>query len=282
VSCGPAGSCACDPAALRDLGGGAYALPIQRIGGAPACQIHAFGTALAARVDGSQPSCGDRIIDVGEDCDPGPDVPGDCCSSRCSFEPDGRSCDDSDACTLLEECHLGRCLGSAAPQSDEDGLGDSCDNCPYEANAQQSDADGDGDGDACECGDVDESGIPDAADLDRMRRALAGVQFQSGFSADKASVRGGLEFDVVDVALMARHVRGLPPPLEPVCEPAAPIPDDPVEPDQIAALREWLRTELALNDGVLGRPIPSEFWCTSPVCADGTFGCLIDPASTAQ
>jgi hypothetical protein len=56
-------------------------------------------------------------------------------------------------------------VGSEA-DSDADGLPDSRDNCPHNANPDQADADRDGIGDACESvsGDADHDGILDAAD----------------------------------------------------------------------------------------------------------------------
>ena len=50
-----------------------------------------------------------------------------------------------------------------APDTDQDGdgVGDSVDNCPTVANADQADADGDGIGDACECSDTDGDGVSD-------------------------------------------------------------------------------------------------------------------------
>jgi hypothetical protein len=49
--------------------------------------------------------------------------------------------------------------------SDEDGVRDSIDNCPEDANASQDDADADGVGDACQVEpDADADGVPDEAD----------------------------------------------------------------------------------------------------------------------
>ncbi|RLE17834.1 MAG: hypothetical protein DRJ50_13610 [Actinobacteria bacterium] len=43
---------------------------------------------------------------------------------------------------------------------DGDDLGDICDNCPSDANASQSDGDGDGAGDLCDCDDLDPTVLP--------------------------------------------------------------------------------------------------------------------------
>ena len=40
--------------------------------------------------------------------------------------------------------------------TDVDGVGDACDNCPNVANADQTDTDGDGDGDDCDTDDDDD------------------------------------------------------------------------------------------------------------------------------
>src|SRR5438093_4262487 len=38
---------------------------------------------LAPRI--AHATCGDGILDPGEECDPGPDVAGDCCTSACTI-----------------------------------------------------------------------------------------------------------------------------------------------------------------------------------------------------
>ena len=57
--------------------------------------------------------CGDGTVSPGEDCDYGGTVDGDCCSSTCSFEGAGSSCDDADACTESDACDgAGACGGT--------------------------------------------------------------------------------------------------------------------------------------------------------------------------
>ncbi len=63
--------------------------------------------------------------------------------------------------------------------TDGDAAQDGADNCPVAANPTQSDVGGvldelaDGIGDACQCGDVDDSGVVDFADVDAYRDSLA-------------------------------------------------------------------------------------------------------------
>ncbi len=58
-----------------------------------------------------------------------------------------RPCDDYVAVTPGRPA---TCSADFARDSDGDGLGDSCDNCPELANVDQMDSDGDGIGDACQ------------------------------------------------------------------------------------------------------------------------------------
>lgn len=92
--------------------------------------------------------CGDGLLQVGEGCDDGGTVPGDCCSATCqvesagtvcrvaafacdaeetcdglestcpadAVEPDGLTCDDADPTTVADVCEAGVCVGvPAAP-----------------------------------------------------------------------------------------------------------------------------------------------------------------------
>lgn len=82
-----------------------------------------------------------------------------------------RPCDDYAAPGLNQRAVCGPYL---APDRDGDLIGDSCDNCPDQANPDQSDQDHDGRGDVCDsvtgesCSksttDSDSDGIPDACD----------------------------------------------------------------------------------------------------------------------
>lgn len=73
--------------------------------------------------------------------------------------------DDSDA-GFTPDAALADCDG---PDTDDDGIGDACDNCPNDANNGQTDTDGDGLGNACDDEDDsppdrDADGVPDAED----------------------------------------------------------------------------------------------------------------------
>jgi hypothetical protein len=62
----------------------------------------------------------------------------------------GSACNGAAACPTGAACEDGMCTHV---DSDGDGRGDLCDNCPWSANANQADEDGDFVGDACETGD---------------------------------------------------------------------------------------------------------------------------------
>ena len=62
------------------------------------------------------PSCGDGIVDGGEDCDDGNTNNGDCCSSVCTFEVAGSSCTGTSLCSASGQCDgAGGC--AAAPRT---------------------------------------------------------------------------------------------------------------------------------------------------------------------
>jgi hypothetical protein len=57
-------------------------------------------------------ACGDGVVEDGEDCDPGADVPGDCCTADCKFETpetacgsnSDTACDNPDTCNAEGVC----------------------------------------------------------------------------------------------------------------------------------------------------------------------------------
>jgi cysteine-rich repeat protein len=58
------------------------------------------------------PTCGDGILDGGEQCDDGNTTGGDCCDATCQLEPDGSPCDDGDPETGDDMCTAGSCAGA--------------------------------------------------------------------------------------------------------------------------------------------------------------------------
>ncbi len=48
--------------------------------------------------------CGNDAVDSGEDCDDGNRESGDCCSSTCTYETIGASCNDGDLCSTGDAC----------------------------------------------------------------------------------------------------------------------------------------------------------------------------------
>lgn len=71
---------------------------------------------LFGPVYGALAACGDHVTDVGEQCDDGNVVSGDCCAADCTFEELGSACaDDGFACTQDQCDGAGACAHAAAP-----------------------------------------------------------------------------------------------------------------------------------------------------------------------
>ena len=77
--------------------------PVKALGAAVVLTVALSGTALAA--------CGDGVRDIGEACDDGNVLDGDCCSSLCVPSEDADPCDDGRACTSDDACLAGTCTG---------------------------------------------------------------------------------------------------------------------------------------------------------------------------
>jgi cysteine-rich repeat protein len=80
--------------------------------------------ALGARPATALAVCGDGVLDVGEACDDGNLVDGDCCSALCTLEPDTDGdgiCDARDLCPTVPD--------PLQADADADGIGDACDPC---------------------------------------------------------------------------------------------------------------------------------------------------------
>jgi cysteine-rich repeat protein len=68
---------------------------------------------LALGAGPARAACGDGALDLGEACDPGPDVPDDCCTASCSLELAGTTCrPEVGFCDVAESCSG---VGAACP-----------------------------------------------------------------------------------------------------------------------------------------------------------------------
>ncbi len=64
--------------------------------------------------------CGDAIIGGSEECDPGADLPNDCCKADCTYEGAGTTCDDALFCNDGETCDaIGACVGGEEHACDD-------------------------------------------------------------------------------------------------------------------------------------------------------------------
>ncbi len=63
---------------------------------------------------------------------------------------DGTACDDGVTCSAADSCQAGSCVGGGNGDADADLICQDDDNCPNDANPDQSDLDMDGQGDACD------------------------------------------------------------------------------------------------------------------------------------
>ena len=125
---------------------------------------------------------------------------------------------------------LGSALTGGCLDSDADGIMDTADNCPFEANPLQEDFHGvgassgpDGIGDACQCGDTTDDGLVDDADVSTLRAELVGAgpgMTPGGFEKCGAGMAGSCS--LVDAVIISRAVDGLSPGIAPVCGAALP------------------------------------------------------------
>ena len=83
------------------------------------------------------------------------------------------------------------CDGVTAPDTDDDGVPDTTDNCPEDANPGQADADNDGVGDVCDPtpngevipGDINGDAVVDVGDYNAIRASLGTCEGDTGYSA---------------------------------------------------------------------------------------------------
>jgi TonB family protein len=59
--------------------------------------------------------CGNGVLDPGEQCDPGTEGPGGCCSADCRAVGNGQSCNDKNPATDNDVCLAGRCGSDVVP-----------------------------------------------------------------------------------------------------------------------------------------------------------------------
>ncbi len=114
------------------------------------------------RVTGYSGDAGSFTMELtGPDCQP---TSADCNSNDLPDECElaGNDCNGN---TIPDDCDI---ADGTTPDGDGDGVMDECDNCPEDANPDQTDGDGNGVGDACEAGapgDLDGDGDVDRCDL---------------------------------------------------------------------------------------------------------------------
>jgi cysteine-rich repeat protein len=74
-----------------------------------------LGVALSARA--ANGSCGNGVLDVGEECDDGNLADGDCCSATCTYEPSGTLCTPDGVICTFDVCDgAGACTHPLRPQ----------------------------------------------------------------------------------------------------------------------------------------------------------------------
>ncbi len=84
-------------------------------------------------------TCGNGVVDRGEDCDDGTPGDGDCCSTSCRFDVEGGACPDDD-----EPCTLDRCDGAGVCSHRIPTSADCHENAPRASSLAITDPDGDG------------------------------------------------------------------------------------------------------------------------------------------
>ncbi len=102
-------------------------------------------------------TCGNSIIEIGEDCDDGNTVGGDCCSGSCLFESVGSPCDDGDACSEIDTCDgAGSCVPGSLLNCDDSLFCNGVESCDSEVGCQSGTAPVFDDGVACTDDSCDE------------------------------------------------------------------------------------------------------------------------------
>ncbi len=148
--------------------------------------------------------CGNGTIDLGEECDGGAVIGGDCCTTACTLLGAGTVCRPADGfCDLEESCDgvSGVCPADLRkPDGDDDGVCDEIDICPVDPDPAQLDGDDDGLGDACDpCTNGVTIGKP------KMRI----TKFTSGPGDDTFTFTGDMDFafePVIDAVAVGARV----------------------------------------------------------------------------
>jgi hypothetical protein len=102
--------------------------------------------------------------------------------------------------------------------TDSDGVPDMDDNCPFVSNNSQTNSDPLPAGDACQCGDVNNSGIVDGLDGQIARENLVGSALSGSFDPERCNVIGTSDCGVDDIFVINRAAQGLPVSLQNICD----------------------------------------------------------------
>jgi hypothetical protein len=135
------------------------------------------------------------------------DVDGDGRGDTCDNCPESSNPDqfDADRDSVGDACdNCVQTANAAQRDADRDTWGDACDNCPDRSNADQSDFDGDGVGDACDP-DSDDDGVPDTSDACPFTPLQAHVDSDGRPLGD---IDGNCRTDLKDLALFQQGFTG--------------------------------------------------------------------------
>ena len=154
------------------------------------------------------PTCGDGIVDQGEQCDDGNTVNGDGCSSTCQSEgvcqPSGAACDDAAFCTVNDVCdQSGQCVGSPRGCSDNNQctldscneVQDACENTPVPDGTPAGGTCGIG---ACQANAVCVSGVETCTPGSPTAEVCNGLDDDCDGSVDEGNPGGGAACDGSD------------------------------------------------------------------------------------
>lgn len=82
-------------------------------------------------------TCGNGVVEAGEECDDGNTIGGDCCDAQCHFEPVESPCDDGNACTIEDACDgEGSCVGGVPLTCDDGNVCNGVESCDPQLGCQ--------------------------------------------------------------------------------------------------------------------------------------------------